>query len=67
MGSATLLETSLAQRFSKHFAPLVVAPGMTLGDAVVQAKRSLAAEAPDLLDILYGWTLLGDPALAVEP
>ena len=31
------------------------------------AKVELAKTHPELLDVLLGWTLMGDPALVVEP
>jgi len=33
--------------------------GRTIGDAVVTAKRRLAASTPHQLDVLLGWTVLG--------
>jgi hypothetical protein len=67
LGSATLLETSSADALSERLAPLLTRPGMTLGDAVTAAKQELAASEPDRTDALLGWTLLGDPALVLEP
>jgi len=31
------------------------------------AKHELAQTHPELLDVLLGWSLMGDPALMVEP
>ncbi len=47
--------------------PRMVTPGMTMGQALLDAKQELALAHPDLLDVLLGWTLMGDPALVVEP
>ena len=45
---------------------LLFAEGRSLGDAVLEAKRRLAAlEDPSVLDVLIGWNLLGDPTLVV--
>ncbi len=67
LGSATLLETSSADALSKRLAPLLTQRGLSLGDAVTEAKQELAASEPDRVDAILGWTLLGDPALALEP
>jgi hypothetical protein len=40
-------------------------PGMTLGEAILRAKRDVAAEKPDQLDVILGYQLLGDPLLVV--
>jgi hypothetical protein len=41
-------------------------PGITLGQAVQEAKAAYAELAPDHADVILGWTLLGDPGLVVE-
>jgi hypothetical protein len=40
---------------------------MTIGDAMTLAKAMLAAEDINAVDVLIGWTLLGDPYLMVVP
>ena len=40
-------------------------PGATLGQAVLEAKRELAAVHPEMVDVIIGWSLLGDPALVL--
>lgn len=67
LGSATLLETSSADALSRLLAPLLTRRGVTLGDAVTAAKQDLAAAEPERVDAILGWTLLGDPAMAVDP
>lgn len=67
LGSATLMETASALRLSEKLAPLIGASGRSLGSAVTAAKQELAREAPELADAILGWTILGDPALVVEP
>ncbi|MEM7357504.1 MAG: C25 family cysteine peptidase [Pseudomonadota bacterium] len=42
-------------------------PGMTIGEAVTQAKQALAATNPEATDIILGWQILGDPALVINP
>jgi hypothetical protein len=38
-------------------------PGMTIGDAVLEAKRAYAATHPHQKDVILGWTLFGVPGL----
>ncbi len=67
LGSATLLSTASAEKLSKLLVPRLARRGERLGDAVLEAKRELARTHPDRLDVLLGWTLLGDPTLVLEP
>ena len=74
LGATTLLETSSARALNDHLAPLIGRPGMTLGEAVTTAKQELVQAQsqdqngahPDLSDVILGWTILGDPAMAVS-
>ncbi len=69
LGASTLTTAESERRLGlRVFAELMV-PGRRLGDAVVEAKRDLAQDAgtDGLLDVLIGWTLLGDPTLEVVP
>ncbi|MEM7481847.1 MAG: C25 family cysteine peptidase [Acidobacteriota bacterium] len=66
LGAATLTESGV----ERDLAPFLVEqlfqkPGRTVGEALILAKRELAARRPGQADILLGWTLLGDPALSV--
>ncbi len=45
----------------------MVTPGMSIGQALCDVKLELAQTHPDLLDVLLGWSLMGDPALVVQP
>jgi len=70
LGSTTLGEDVNSNRFGALLMPSLTTPGLTIGDAVLQAKRQLVAQSPpgfDLRDILLGWNQLGDPALKVIP
>lgn len=70
MGAISLTEHAHSGRFGRLFLPILSRPGTTVGDAIVEAKRALAATATpsdDLRDVLLGWTLLGDPAAKVDP
>jgi hypothetical protein len=44
-----------------------VTPGMSIGQALQEAKTELAKTHPGLLDVQLGWTLMGDPALVIVP
>ena len=67
LGAATLSESSSESALGQLLMPRLTQPGMTLGMAIRDAKQDLAAEQRGLADVLLGWTLLGDPALVVEP
>jgi len=69
LGASTLTTAESERRLGlRIFAELMV-PGRRLGDAVVKAKQDLARDAgtEGLLDVLIGWTLLGDPTIEVIP
>jgi uncharacterized repeat protein (TIGR01451 family) len=66
LGASTLTEAESERKLGRLiFEQLGL--GKPLGKAVVDAKRKLAQTDPDLLDVLLGWTLLGDPTLRVRP
>jgi hypothetical protein len=65
MGPATLSEADAEANLGRQLFPLVFGEGLPLGTA--QAKRQLARVQPQAIDVLRGWTLLGDPALVVAP
>jgi len=67
LGASTLTESASDQALGERFIPRLVEPGETIGGALQKAKEELAREDPGRLDVLLGWTLLGDPALVVEP
>jgi hypothetical protein len=47
--------------------PRITQPGVTLGAAIQSAKEELGGNGTNLDDVLLGWTLLGDPAMVIEP
>jgi len=53
------------------FAPLLqdelVQPGVTVGEAILRAKKKLAQSHPEMNEVILGTTLLGDPGLVVTP
>lgn len=67
LGASTITESTSDEALGKLLIPRLSQPGMTIGQAIQAAKDELAQTQPDLTDVLLGWTLLGDPALMVEP
>lgn len=47
--------------------PAMTTPGVRFGDALNIAKRDMWLSAPEARDVITGLTLLGDPALVVNP
>ena len=45
----------------------LVTPGVTIGQALQDAKSELAQTHPDLVDVMLGWSLMGDPAMTSNP
>ena len=66
LGAATLTEAPSERRLGRLLYARLGRPGTTLGAALVAAKRELAEAEPDLVDVILGWTLLGDPTLTIE-
>jgi hypothetical protein len=67
LGSTTLSYDISERSLGALLTPRLTAPGVTIGDAIQQAKAQLAASNPALVDVLLGWTLLGDPYLKIQP
>ena len=67
LGATTLADSSSEQLLGQLLTPRLAQPGMTLGRALQMSKRELAQTRPDLLDVLLGWSLMGDPALVIQP
>jgi len=65
-GASALTEATSEDKLGRELMPRLVQPGMSLGTSMQQAKAQLGASEPQLIDVLLGWTLLGDPALVIE-
>jgi uncharacterized repeat protein (TIGR01451 family) len=63
MGGVTLTSATSDVLYAKVASARFADGGGTYGEAVLVAKRGLAADNPGLTEIQLGWTLLGDPAL----
>jgi len=67
LGASTLTNSASEELLGELLTPRMVTPGMTVGQALLEAKNELAQTHPELLYVLLGWSLMGDPALAIEP
>ncbi len=67
LGATTITNTRSDQALGLRALPRITTPGATLGQALQAAKVDLALTQAGLRDVLLGWTLLGDPALIVQP
>jgi hypothetical protein len=67
LGASTLTDSESEDLLGQLLTPRLVTPGLSIGQALLQAKTELAQSHPDLLDVLLGWSIMGDPALVVEP
>jgi len=69
-GAATVLGSSslsLAQseaKLAKEFFDSLLNSGLTIGEAMIEAKQEIG-KSNNQIDVLYGWQILGDPALRV--
>jgi hypothetical protein len=67
LGASTLTGAKSERALGIELYGRLFTPGMTLGEAIVDAKQAYAHSNPNQLDVLLGWTLLGDPALVIQP
>jgi fimbrial isopeptide formation D2 family protein len=67
LGASTLTDSSSEALLGQLLMPRMVTPGMSMGQALRDAKLELALTHPELLDVLLGWSLMGDPALVIQP
>jgi hypothetical protein len=66
MGATTLTFQSSEAKLGNLMMGRLTTPGMTIGEAMLAAKHDLAVQYPGLLDVLLGWTILGDPTLVIQ-
>ena len=67
LGATTLADSDSEALLGELLTPRLATPGMTIGQAVRDAKLELAQTHPELTDILLGFSLMGDPALVIQP
>ncbi len=67
LGASTLTEAAAERILAMEVFERLLTQGTTMGEAILQAKQQYAQTHPDQLDVILGWTQLGDPALVVQP
>jgi len=66
LGAATLTEPESDIELAQRLFARLNEKGQTFGRALMEAKQDLAREQPGRIDVLRGWTLLGDPTQKVR-
>ncbi|HEV8240357.1 MAG TPA: C25 family cysteine peptidase [Thermoanaerobaculia bacterium] len=67
LGTTTVSEDHSLRLLGTALTPRLAQPGNTIGAALTDAKRQVAAIDPSVRDVLLGWTILGDPSLVITP
>ena len=67
LGASSLTTSSGERALGLELNARMYEPGMTIGEAIIQAKQAMAVANPEATDIYLGWQILGDPALVVNP
>ncbi|PKN92389.1 MAG: hypothetical protein CVU44_14730 [Chloroflexi bacterium HGW-Chloroflexi-6] len=67
LGGTTLIYFGSEEMFGPLLTPRLATPGLSVGQALQDAKAQLGQNDPGLIDVLLGWTLMGDPALIITP
>ena len=66
-GATSLISDVDEQALGILLIPRLTQPGLTIGQAELQAKQALAASNPAAVDVFLGTFLEGDPAMMVTP
>jgi len=66
LGASTLTESFHESKFGNLLVSKMSQNNMSIGQAILEAKQILAEQHPDYLDVILGWTLLGDPILEIN-
>lgn len=67
MAGSSLTYNESDKRIAAQLIPAVSAPNVRIGDALIYAKTAVWQVAPEAVDVITGMTLLGDPAMVVNP
>jgi hypothetical protein len=67
LGASTLVDSGSEELLGALLTSRMITPGKPIGLALLEAKSELALSHPELLDVLLGWSLMGDPALVIQP
>ena len=65
-GASTLTQSDSERALGKLMMPKLTQPGVSIGQAMQSAKTELAATHPEMVDVILGWTVLGDPTIIVQ-
>lgn len=63
LASSSLTEKTSDIAFARLLFTELTVPGVRVGDALLEAKRTLHGTAPEMQEVILGMTLLGDPTL----
>ena len=68
LGAIALTEAVHEKTLALEVYDRLFVPGMSIGEAILQAKRAYAVDYPVAThkDVILGWTLLADPALVIQ-
>ena len=66
LGASTLTTLNSDKAIGKLFINMASQPNITIGQALLAAKQKLSEDHPEYLDVLLGYTILGDPALIMS-
>ena len=66
LGASTLTTAEGERALGVELSKRMFTEGLTIGEAVIQAKRALG-ENEDFPAIQFGWQIIGDPALVIDP
>jgi hypothetical protein len=67
IASTGLTESSSDKAIARAMIPSVSVPGIRLGDALLDAQRTVWQQSPERGDVIIGTTLLGDPSARLSP
>ena len=67
LGAATLTTVQSDRDFGELLVQAMTAPGVRIGDALMDAKNGLRGNPAAYTDVIIGFNLLGDPAISVRP
>ena len=66
MGAIALTNVSSDIALSSLLTPKLAQEGMTVGDALLQAKKESVSINRNMPDVILGWTLMGDPTMGIS-
>ncbi len=67
LGASTLTTASGERKFGIELNKRMFAANITIGEAVIAAKKAFAARSPGNSGIILGYQIIGDPALKINP